>query len=673
MLSMKKYIHSVLKWGTLLVVGVIPVLCFKTWLFPHVTSKIFFFYGAIEILTVFWVYLVLTDTSYRFSKMQWFSLVPFSAYIGWLTIAGMASFNPHLSIWSTLMRGTGLLTLWHGLLFVVILMSLMQKYGKLFVYTLMKWSLVAGAVVGGSIWLGNEGFDMPIAVLQKGNGGGLIGNSSLAAAYLLFVLTFGIVLLFAKEVQKKWWIVTALAIILFSPIFVNILGLFTGVGIMGSARAATASIGIGVGVYVLCCGIFSSQKLYKVLGWSGLVLGVVMFSVVWNQLMTPGTRIYQMFLAETSDARFIFWDIAQKSLHNRPLVGYGPENFSIAVQQHFNPQLLSKDSGYEAWSDRAHNIYFDTGVSGGYPAVALYAILLVSMVWAVSRAYKDGILSSKEAGVYIALIVAYVIQNLTVFDGFVSLFVLYIFLAIIYGKQKSVSSAANAISTTSAAPWVSGVLAIAALYGIYTFSYLPMQKAIRFGSVMGDTIDRRPARYVTLLSGSLVGTDWDVSGLAHDEYKLYASNPVAVKSNTKLLPFAQKDVAAFIEYAEKVAQTNTTDYRLYLSLVHLYSTAIYLGDMPYNKEISDKIQSYINYGRTLTPNDPQLAWADAQLAAWKGDIPGVVVAYKKGIAIDPSLSASHRLLIQFLDAIGDKKGAQKALLDAQQVIPGFSL
>lgn len=669
---MKEFRNAFLNWGVLIIVFLIPILCFKAFVFPHVTSKVYLFYGFVEIIIAVWVYSAVVDPSYRLSKTQYRWLIPLAAYILWVTIAGLFASNPHLAIWSSLIRGTGLLTIWHGFGFIVVLMSLIQRYGKPFVYTIMKWSVAAGAVVAGSIWLGDEGLKAPIAVLQRGNGGGVIGNSSLAAAYLLFILAFATILLVSKEVRRKWWVFVSICVILFSPIFINFIGLFNGKGIWGSARAATASIGIGIVITVLVLMIISHKPVKRVFGWIGISVGIVVFCILWGKLMTPGTLVHDKFLAATSEARFIFWDISQKAINERPLVGYGPENFSIAVQRHFDPQLLSKESGFEAWTDRAHNIYYDTGVSGGYPAIVLYALLLGSMVFAAYQGYKRKIYSNKEAAIFIGLIAAYIVQNLTVFDGFMSLFVLYILLAMLYG----VFGDTDALSKTGGRkkhPLLATLLVLFVVYGVYSFSILPIQKAYRFGSVMGDAINKRPDRYMSLLSGATVGNDWDVSGFAHDEYKLYATDPIRVKNDAKILPYSKKDIEAFIAYAEKVAQKNKTDYRLYLSIVHLYSTSIFLNDTPYNPIIAEKIQSYIAYGRTLTPSDPQLYWAEAQIAAWEGDIKGVVTAYQEGINLDPQLRPSYTLLVGFLKDIGDQKEYREALIQAQKAIPGFSL
>jgi hypothetical protein len=362
-------------------------------------------------------------------------------------------------------------------------------------------------------------------------------------------------------------------------------------------------------------------------------------------------------------------------MHERPLVGYGPENFPRAVQTYFEPQLLSKDQGFEIWADKAHNIYYDTGVAGGYPAIVLYVAFLVSIVVAIRMIYQKDGLSRSQAGMFVGLVVAYVFQNLFVFDSIASLFVLFILIAISIGlidMRKSTTS--GIVVVDEGTTYILGtMLLLCALFGWYRYGYAPARKAVAFGSVLGDAVNKRSARYGELLGGSIVGNSWDVGGFTHDEYRLYAKNPDAIKADAKLLPYAKKDVMSFIEYAEVVALKNPTDYRLQLGIIHLYSTYIYLNDLPYDAVLEAKIEAHLARAKMLAPRDPQLYWSVAQMAAWKNDLPGVINAYQKAVDIDPKLASSQRLLLQFLEALGDKKGYTQSLKSAQTAIPGFVL
>jgi O-antigen ligase len=595
-------------------------------------------------------------------------ILPLILYICWMSIAGVAAKNPGFALWGTMMRGTGLLTLYSTTLYTLIIASVSKRYDG-YVYRLLGWVVGGGAVVVLSVWMGDEGFNAAIGVLQKGSGGGVTGNSTLAGSYLLFILGFTTFLLVSKQYIKKVWVWILSIGIMCSPIFLNIYGLLSGKSVLGSARGAFLGIIIAATVSVFVYWSLSLKKSVRILGVGGIVAGIAVFVVAWAQLMTPGTSIHQKFIESASGTRFAFWHISQQVLHERPLIGYGPENFSIAQARYFDPKFLSKDLAFEAWTDHPHNVYFDNGVAAGYPGIVLYCIFVGSLIVIV---YRNKNLSSAQRGVLIGTLTAYIIQNLVAIDGFVTIFILAVYTGVIYGLSVS-SIDVSVTKKQSEYPILLCVLLLFSCVGIYYFGYQPAHKAKLFGEVLASSLDIRSDRYKEFLDGSPVGTYWDIGGFGYDEYKLYAQNSSAVKNNQKVLPYAIKDVDAYIAYLEQVATTNKTDYRLYFTIINLYNTKIYLADLPYNQAMADHVTELIQYAQTLAPTDPRLYWLYAQLDAWKGDIVGVISSYQKAIAIDPTLPVSHRLLLQFLQGIGNQKLYKESLLYAQKEITGFTL
>lgn len=660
--------EKLLRYGSFTIAFLIPWITFSKWVFPHTTSKAFLFYGLISILTAVWLYLLATDTRYRFQRRELLMISPLLLYVLWMTIAGIVAKNSGLAVWGSLMRSTGLLTLYSTTLFALMITSLSKRYEG-YVYKLLGWVVGGGAVVVASVWLGDEGFNTAINVLRKGSGGGVTGNSSLAGAYLLFILGFTAFLLVSKQAAKKTRLWVLGAVIVCSPLFINLYGVLSGKGILGSSRGAFLGIVIGA-LVALCVNLtLSVKKPLRIVGTTGLILGVLGFALAWQQLVTPGTFLHQKFIDAASGTRFAFWEISQKAMDERPLVGYGPENFPIAQARYFDPQFLSRDLAFEAWTDHPHNVYYDNGVAAGYPGIAFYVLFIGSLVYSI---YRNKNLSALQRGILIGTLVGYISQNLVAFDGFITIFALAIFAGVTYGSKVYVIEK-NTIQKQlwySALLW--GLIGVS-FVGVYYLSYKPAQKAKLYAEVLGSKLDKRIDRYQEFLEGSSVGTYWDVSGFGYDEYKLYAANPVAVKQDQKLLPYAIRDVDAYISYLEKVAETNKTDYRLYFTLVNLYNTKIYLSDLPYDPAIAAHMAELIEYGKSLAPTDPRIYWLYAQLAAWNGDIQGVISYYREGIAIDPTLPVSHRLLLRFLQGTGNQKMYNEALINAQKGIPEFTM
>jgi O-antigen ligase len=566
------------------------------------------------------------------------------------------------------MRGVGLLTVVATTLYSIMIASLAKRHEG-YIQTFLKWSVVGGAIAVASVWFGDEGFNLAINVLRKGSGGGVTGNSSLAGAYFIFLLGCTLLLL-QNTTYKKTWLWILVGAILTSPLFINIYGILMGKGIMGSARGAFGGIIIGAVVGALVYGTLSLRKSIRSLSITGIIAGVVAGALLWNQLVTPGTNLHQKFIDVASGTRFAFWEISQKALHERPVVGYGIANFPIAQARYFDPQFLSKSLAFEAWTDQPHNVYYNNAIAGGYPAVLLYVVLIGTLIYTI---YRSQSLGRTHKAILVGTLVGYLVQDLVAFDGFVTLFVFATYIGVVYGSNVRYTKTMHTDSLPKWYRYMFMVLCAIGIVGAYQYTYRPAVKAKLFAEVLGSKLNERYPRYQEFLKGSPVGNYWDVSGFGYDEYKLYARDPLVVKQDPKLLSHAIKDVDAYITYLEQVAQTNKTDYRLYFTIINLYNTKIYFSDLPYDPVLAARITSLIDYASTLAPTDPRLYWMRAQLAAWQGDLPGVVSAYQKAIAIDPTLPVSHKLLIQFLQGVGNQKLYKEALDAAQKDIPGFTM
>ena len=89
-----------------------------------------------------------------------------------------------------------------------------------------------------------------------------------------------------------------------------------------------------------------------------------------------------MFL---EDPRFSFWKIAINSLKEKPLLGYGPENFSIAYDKYYDPSLPYISYGIISQVDKAHGFIFDTAVTAGIPALIVFLSLFGVLFWKLQK------------------------------------------------------------------------------------------------------------------------------------------------------------------------------------------------------------------------------------------------------------------------------------------------
>ena len=671
---LSKRINNILIYGSCLLVLLVPIFAISSTSFPFISPKVFFFYFIVEILTAFWIYALVVDSSYRLKKKTYLYFIPAFLFIIWFTIAGILAVNPHLSFWSSLGRGTGLLTWYHSLLFSLIVASLIKKNGVGYIYKLMNYFVWGGFLLSISVWFGDEGFNA-IYMLEKATGGGLLGNSSLTAAYLLFSLGFGSFLLSAKSSYEgsKWWLSMMMVVILFSPLFINIYGLLSGKSLLGSARGATLGIFVSIGFALVSYLVLSKKKNLKILGIIGVVIGISIFIFGWAQLENSNTKLHQKFTEAASGTRFIFAEIAQKSMDEYPWFGYGPENYALAFQENFNPEMTLAKYNSEIWTDRAHNIYYDIGSTGGYPSIVFYGLFILCILFALYRLKDSEKLNHWQIAVLGGLVVGYIFQNLFVFDSPISLMALFVLASISYASIEGLNEEKYALKELDFfnRDFLPVILAVVCLVSVFYFVMRPMSKSFAYYAAINTSISANPTKYSDLLKGSSIGEDWDMGGMAYDTYRSYNIDPIKIKNNQVLLLGAITDLKALILYLEEVRGRSVPDVRLDTSIVYLYNTLYFLSDTSYDKTLADHMFSFLDHAKKISPTNPSIYWAEAQIYIWKRDFKGVEDAYKKAIAIDPSIPESHRMLINVAKIINDQKMYTEALTQAEKDIPGF--
>jgi len=100
----------------------------------------------------------------------------------------------------------------------------------------------------------------------------------------------------------------------------------------------------------------------------------------------PGSRIFQITLsAETWQHRTLMWQAAIKGWKERPIFGWGPENFIKIFDKHFPVKYFNPSAGFGAWFDRAHSIYFDYLAETGILGLLSYLSIFATFYWLILR------------------------------------------------------------------------------------------------------------------------------------------------------------------------------------------------------------------------------------------------------------------------------------------------
>lgn len=405
-------------WLTILV-PLTAVVVTPTTLFPFIVGKYVIFRGLVDlalIMAAAGVLFLPNENKEFISRIKGFLFSPLGLAVSIFSLifvlAGFFGVNPNFSFWSNFERGDGGLQMIHLYAWLVLMAGLFRfqkDWYRLFSISVISAGLMAlyGFLAGsGASGFVGARFSDPSFRFQ-----GSIGNPAYVAAYLIFSLIWALILIRAKIVAKKMLEPAGLGLIFLSGVFIWVFFLAQTRGaFLGLAAAVVGGLGyLG----------FHNKKLRK---WF-LALGVVVLLGVGSMIFfkdsnfvkkLPISRIFQIsFAEETFGTRLGIWKMAWEGAKERPILGWGPENFITIFDKKFDPGFFKPEIGFGAWYDRSHSIYFDALATTGF----LGLISLLSM-WFIFfwQTIKSVVLAPGEKALAMGAATAYLVQGMVLFD-----------------------------------------------------------------------------------------------------------------------------------------------------------------------------------------------------------------------------------------------------------------
>jgi O-antigen ligase len=365
-----------------------------------------------------------------------------TAFVTIFLLAALFAPDPAAAFWSNYERGDGAFQILHYyVLFLMALLTFRSEKdwrGAFWVSTIsaglmILYGLASAIPIGGFISAyGNYehlGFFKKLFAIRFQ---GSLGNPEYVAPYLMFSVTYVAYLwLSLRRRLSKWTHAGYLAVIASFVLFF----------ILSNTRGAFIGAFAGLVAFVLYVG-FSKPALRKTLLWvvlGLLVVGSVLFSFRKSAFVQhlPGNRIFAISLSErTVQTRFWTWGSAWEGFKERPLLGWGPENFTTVFDKHFDPRHYLIGAGSETWFDRAHSVIFDylaeTGILGLLGYLSMFVMMYYHFFKSL-RAKKEE-LSVWAKAFLVAMPIAYIVQGLALFDVLPMYINLFLFAAFITFK-----------------------------------------------------------------------------------------------------------------------------------------------------------------------------------------------------------------------------------------------
>lgn len=628
----------------------VPLVVIPTsFIFPFIVPKILLFRSLTTILIGAYALLLFINWEEYKPKLTSLNLV-LGAFFVSFALSTFFGVDPYHSFWDNHERMLGLFTIFHYLAFYLICSSIFKTWTDWKVA--LKVFLTAGSLVMfvGLLQVGN-----PNLLLNGGSDrvASTLGNSIYVGGYGLF-LTFAALLLLMKEKNVFWkWLEAGLGIL-------GILGIFFS-GSRGAILGLLAGLGIMVLGYALA--LKEHPQIRKIL-WVVVALGVLVLAVLYvnresafvQNIPAIGRTINTSLTDVKNSARWIAWQIAVESWQERPLLGWGPNNFFYAFNQHYNPRSLEFGYG-ETWFDNAHNILLNTlavqGALGILVYLSIFIFGVISLIWAGRQKRIEAHLLI----IGLAFLLGHLVQNVTVFENPTSYLYFMFWLAMI---NRQTWSAPQKIATKDQASPYRGqpalqnhdervgtglitTVGVLVLLVIFIFDIQPARANMRTLAALRD-LGQNPTRGAVSMKTALAFNSPHIDDIRSD-----IGRATAQILSSYLQQIGRDKTNEILEIVYPELEKNLTlhprDIRNQLTLTQLAQFRFISNNQPqYLFEAERLMEDALKY----SPNRQQLMYNLSGLKLQLGKTDEAAKLMERTIALNPKIAESYwRLAYQY--------------------------
>lgn len=405
--------------------------------FPFISGKNLIFRFVVEIALAGWAILALYDSSYRINIKKSPIMIAYSLFMVVLLLADIFGVDREKSMWSNFERMEGFVGHIHFFAYFFVLTVMIrnlgewQKMWKVFIAAdILVLVYAYGQLLGSPNFFLTQHFPSIVSWfssrfpihMSSTRLDATIGNSSYFAIFC-FMYVFILALLWSqsKEPKKQWFYPVLIAL--------NVMGIFY-------SWTRGTMIGLIVGVFV-AFGIMAwrehgkSKKLFI----AGTVVFAMLISSIFlfkNTSFIKASPILSRIATIspndiTGASRFSIWKISYEAWKEKPILGYGQDNFSYIFARKFLPEKMCN---LEPWYDRSHDVFFDWLIAAGALGLLTYLSLYGVTLWFMWKKKDHGMPLSEKA-ILTGLLSGYFVHNIFVFDNLTSYILFFAILAYI--------------------------------------------------------------------------------------------------------------------------------------------------------------------------------------------------------------------------------------------------
>ncbi len=344
------------------IIFLLPLLgAYKNFGYEHI--KVLFFIFSISLIGIFWTYFLfkkrikLKWTKIKLISLFFISVLLINSFLGVDILGSLLGVSPYFQGWIV-----------YAYLILLSLMVSSVKLGIKEVALALTLSSIFVSCLAIKQWVELNLFNIPIPT-YAGRVVSTFGQPNFFAGFLLLTLPFSY-LLFKNQNTK-----------------IKFLGWASGLVLILGILVSYSRLAILLTLFLLILGLIIQLKnklvimatVMVVLLTTLLVSYQFSLGIIGQEFVVPLKIKTPYLLTDSLEKRVYIWQILWQQFINKPLLGYGLENISLAFSSFKHteyPELLSLVSK-DLIVDRSHNYILDLLIFSGVPGALVWLILII--------------------------------------------------------------------------------------------------------------------------------------------------------------------------------------------------------------------------------------------------------------------------------------------------------
>jgi O-antigen ligase len=665
---------SALKY-LLLALAFVPLVVDSSVFFPFITGKSMVIRVIITLVAVLYAGYLFYQESFRAQTANRVRqllknplVISVGAFMGVFFLSTVFAVDKFYAFFGNVERAEGFVGMVYFFGFFILSLLIFERKDWLWFFKL--------SIIAGYLLFLNEMYQASQGIVRPAS---FTGNPIYIAAYFLFVMMAAVLVMVAAYRRRTdtgallagdimWSIASALIIPL------GLVGIF-----VSETRGVMVGIVAGL-VVVLAYATLRGKDLtikigrtFSVRALSGAVLVCVLLfggifyatrhHAFWQSV--PGfNRLANISATDIStQTRLISLGVSLRAISpsnvgwEKVLVGWGPENFSLAYNHYYNPRYFEFE---QQWFDRAHDKLMDVLVMNGVVGFISYMAIWILLAWLLVK-------NKKFSGEHAALLffgAAYFVQNLTVFDSIVTYIPLFGFwaFAVMLSAEHLASSGMHATAGSES----HGAVRVHESSVTLVLSSLAIFFVIALGYSLFGYYQMRT--YIMALQSQDLGVVSQNIDAALYPYSFVQENVrpnfLQTMSNLagrdqRVAPLLEKSVVAMHE----LVQRNPYNPRYMLVLAQFYEAAgNAMGDAKYYQLAQEQLDA----ARALAPDRQDIRDLYAYNLALQGHLAEAYALMEETIALDPLVADPHYFYGVLIVAMHDQPKYATALAEVEK-------